>query len=127
MLWFAKCIIALVCYSVLFVPIPDVEARRKRKCPSSCLRKIREIEKKSQSRSVQGPPGPPGSPGLQGAQGRRGPRGKRGERGQQGPPIRLPLCKTGEYLTSNGFELICKPLSKPIILSLFENVLHEAF
>ena len=47
MLWFAKCIIALVCYSVLFVPIPDVEARRKRKCPSSCLRKIREIEKVS--------------------------------------------------------------------------------
>lgn len=45
----------------------------------------------------------------------------------QGPAIRLPICKTGEYLTSNGFELICKPLSKPIILSLFENVLHEAF
>ncbi|XP_029190964.1 thrombospondin-type laminin G domain and EAR repeat-containing protein-like isoform X1 [Acropora millepora] len=107
-------ILSVFAFTMLLVP--NVLTRRP--CPKACRAYISsEIEGKlgrssrSFTKGVRGPRGKQGSPGPRGEPGPAGPQGPRGE---AGPPLSLPKCAPGEYVTSDGKQLLCVPFGKEV-------------
>lgn len=99
----------------------------KRQCPKACRtfitteiegklsKAVRSLTKGTRGprgkQGLQGPIGPQGPPGPRGEQGPIGPQGPKGE---SAPTLSLPKCQPGEYLTSDGKQLLCFPFGKEV-------------
>lgn len=99
----------------------------RRQCPKACRtyissevggkvsKALRSSNKGNRGpRGKQGIQGPIGPQGLPGPQGEQGPVGPQGPRGEAAPALSLPKCEQGEYLTSDGKQLICVKFGKEV-------------
>ncbi|XP_078347018.1 uncharacterized protein LOC144632279 isoform X3 [Oculina patagonica] len=104
---------------------PSVDT--KRQCPKACRTYIQSEVDAKFSRTVrnagkgtrgprgkQGLQGPIGPQGLPGPRGESGPVGPQGPRGEAGPALSLPKCEPGEYLTSDGKQLLCVKFGREV-------------
>ncbi|XP_068674815.1 leucine-rich repeat LGI family member 2-like isoform X1 [Montipora foliosa] len=107
---------ALFLFVLTMLLVPNVLTRRQ--CSKACRTFITsEIEGKMSrsSRSfIKGSRGPRGKQGIPGARGEPGPVGPPGPKGESSSAMVLPKCGPGEYLTSDGKQLLCIPFGKEV-------------
>lgn len=101
--------LTIVWLGIIFIQITSPNASARKRCPKVCTRAFGEyVRSNLRGKGIRGPRGPRGKEGLTGAKGDKGDQGPPGPQGNPGySNVALPVCRSGEYLFSDGRQLRC--------------------